>query len=264
VKQPVFILAAALGLVGFNLASPVQAAPYRSVSDSLTSGFGSSAVSEVVNADGSVTDTWRVSVPGQSALRVATTGPAHMTVGVAGTGKHLVVSATPPPVNKASISRAAASPGSIYRSWCVQAWPGRGYIRACDVQRWAQQNGADWYLADEQEATGSDPGWIYGVEVHVNWSANNQIVHWSPSGAVPTGSCNGTSVSVGWGGLNFSQSWTACPEEYYPSCGGNTCFGAGWIGFTSGTSRGVGAVDLVHDPPNAYPGTTLYTSWAMN
>jgi hypothetical protein len=262
-------IAGSVALVALILsASVIPAAAARpSFSDRLVTALGSPTdLSETVNHDGSITDTWMV-----DGFTVTATGPAHsvltadmITTKTPNGNVHTVTTAltVPAPAKSATRNISNVSAASIFASPCV-SWSkaGLGNYKGCDVIYMIQQSGANWYLGDEDEITAyiSSPGHLQGVAIDNYWTINNKVVHWSPlSNDIPIGSCTTAQVSVTYI-IGLSESFTECPAYY-----GNFSrdyigrdFGGIWEGNTQNKTEGVDAVDIVNDPANASPGYTL-------
>lgn len=246
-------------------AAPVVAGAGPALSDRLTSNTSTTAVSEITNADGSVTDTWSVS--GQP---VSVSGPKGMVVtadlAIVNGQKHLSVAATPPPLAKPATGVRASTAAYTYRSWCVTLQPQNGYGRGCDWQQVIQQNGGDWYLSDSMSYSAhyGCGFWCPSLRVMTNyltWSANNSVVQWSPGNSTAVGQCQQTTVGVAYI-ASISESFTACPNQWGLYTLSGTQFGVYWIGQSQSWEAADG-VDVVHSPPNACSCSTLHTamSW---
>lgn len=258
---------AALGALLLSAAVvPAAAGSARPLSDRMISVLSVTARSEIQNADGSVTDAWTV-----DGIPVSVTGPSQMVVTadlkLVGGLHQLRVGATPATQVKTTSSR---SPNSyVYRSWCITLTPSNGYGRSCDVQNVVYQNGADWYLSDAMAMDAHYGNGLFSPSLrfmytYAAWSANNSELDWDPRQTVNVGSCHLTQISAAVTNRgSVSEWWTACPNQYGPYTLTSRQFGSYWSG-QSQSWQYVDAVDIVHDPPNASPGTTLFDgmSWS--
>ncbi|MBV8194550.1 MAG: hypothetical protein JOY80_03390 [Candidatus Dormibacteraeota bacterium] len=251
--------------------SPVPVvASGAALSDQMVTTLSATPQSETRNPDGSVTDTWTV-----DGVPVSVTGPPQTTVttsvNMVNGHRFLVAGATPPAqakTAKSSTQAAVASSAWTYRSWCVTMTPSNGYGRACDLQQMLSQNGGDWYLSDAMTMSAHYGNGFFSpslefMYVYAKWSANNSEVQWSPtSNGIDVGNCQQTSVGVAYI-VSVSETWTVCPVKWGLYTLNSTQFGSYWSG-QSQNWEGVDAVDVVHDPPNASPGTTLYAYMYWN
>lgn len=217
-------------------------------------GAGYVLISEQVNRDGTVTDTWGVA----GTPRVAVTGRPGLTVTITPDA----VGATAPNVDKTRVGASDAtgylasgrspnrdaaaigaselvlsSPrlasvafnGTIYDSWCVQVFSPDGKVRtdAC-VTRYLDTDlgGGNWYLAHKIYASGisNDTNWFMPdrldqVKSWMTYPSSNQYVQWTPGSTNSVGSCTsyGISITSGQTGLVYSQSQTVCPNSFGPA-----------------------------------------------
>ncbi|MGC9670962.1 hypothetical protein ACNTMW_30995 [Planosporangium sp. 12N6] len=171
----------------------------------------------------------------------------------------------------------ALAPGDILDSWCVDVSgdvkDGKAYAwgHGCNVRKVMQMNGADWYVGDQISGTANDTGnfttghALTNFRLRNDWDSGNTVVQYSPTGVVNTSSCGTFNPSLTFDKVTVSASSQLCADNLQPTFNGSFGFGAKWNGCNAfNYNQGVAAVDVVHSPPSASLGATLYATiwWA--
>jgi hypothetical protein len=160
--------------------------------------------------------------------------------------------------------------GQILETPCVSVTgdSGSAWGRACDTQKFVQDNGgANWVVGDQIVGSGNDPGSaaLSNLKAWVSYGPNNSIINWSPNATVSVGGCTNWTAGLTYSGLNLSASTTICSDRVDPyDAGGGTQFGSSWSGCdVSNYTEGVAAVDVDNNPSNASFWVTLniYIGW---
>lgn len=172
---------------------------------------------------------------------------------------------------------ALAYSGTIYDSWCVQVFSPDGKVRtdAC-VTRYLDTDlgGGNWYLAHTINASGisNDTNWFLPdrldqVKSWMTYPSGNQYVQWTPGSSSGVGACGSYNIGIvsAQTGVSYSQSQTVCPNTLGPAnldtSTSSPSFGSVWDGpAVRGEYRGTESVDLLHSPPGASIGATLWAS----
>jgi len=177
-------------------------------------------------------------------------------------------------------SAAPAFNGQIYDSWCLTIWSPDNKVRTdgC-VTRYLDTDlgGGDWYMAHKVNASGISndtnvflPDRLDQVKAWMTYPAGNQYVQWTPGSSNAVGACGSTNIGISSSqtGISYTQSQTVCPNTFGPvnldTTTTSPSFGSVWDGpAVQQLYRGTESVDLLHNPPGASLGATLwlYEHW---
>lgn len=160
--------------------------------------------------------------------------------------------------------------GTYYNSVCATVKSDDGNLKTtgCEVQKIDQRNGADWWLADEFQASGvsTDTCWncwyparLHQIYIDIQYGSGNQIVKWSPSVTRnEPDSCRTETFSVASPktGIGYSVSQRVCSETVGPHVLSNqqgARFGTVWNGHEPEANwwEGTHGVDVTHSPASA-------------
>lgn len=165
------------------------------------------------------------------------------------------------------------SVGNIIATPCVSVSGDSGYAwgRACDTQKFLQDNGGgNWIVGDQVVGSGNDPGFntanLTALTAWVSYGANNNIFNWSPNATVTTGGCGNYTASLGYNSTGVSASTTLCSDSLNPyDANSGTSFGSSWSGCDNNAyTEGLASADIDNNPWNASDAVTLHLSISWN